>query len=183
MTAWPPLSGTVESYLEKYEAADIVNRTNGVTSVSNNLEVESPELTYYAYEFDPIWALTSAYDDADWQKDSMDKTDDKTASTGNTGESADKSGSVNIPHDNIDVSEMPDTIGDADAELIENIEDELFWSPFVDGDRVDITGSTAPSPSPARSKTTAHTVPPAKTPTKAVLISSRTSSPTKGLTA
>lgn len=94
------LSGTVDSFLERNEAADVASRTNGVIIVRNNLDVDYPELTYYSYSSDPLWSTPAYY-------------------------GYNKEGEPTWP-----------TV--SDAEIIEEIEDQFFWSPFVDGEGINI---------------------------------------------
>lgn len=94
------LDGTVDSYMEKFEAEDVANRTNGVLLVRNNLTVDYPDLTYYSYSYDPNWSMSPYYG-----------------------------------YNTLGETTWPEA---SDAEIIRDIEDEFFWSPFVDGDDIDI---------------------------------------------
>ncbi len=90
------LRGKVDSYYARAQAEDIAARTNGVTSIQNDLTV-AYTITPYTYylDWDPV-----EYDyDYDYET----------------------------------VSTRPD------REILDEIESELFWSPFVDSDDVTVT--------------------------------------------
>jgi len=91
------LSGDVDTYLEKLEAADVAERTNGVINVVNNLAVFDPTPLSY----DPYTYETYPYD-YDWY-----------------------------------TYEPTRTFTD-DEQIKEDIESQLFWSPFVDSDDVNV---------------------------------------------
>jgi len=95
------LTGTVDSFLEKAEAEDVADRTNGALVVKNKLKVDLPDLTYYSYTFDPLWS-TAPY------------------------HAYNNEGEMTYP-------------AVSDAEIVEDVEDELFWSPFVDSDDISVT--------------------------------------------
>ncbi len=92
------LSGTVDSYFEKWQADDVASKVNGVISVRNNLDVEdAAPLAYDPYVFEEYPYVTDWYD------------------------------------------YQPYATFESDAEIKANIEDELWWSPFVDSDEVTVT--------------------------------------------
>lgn len=55
------LTGTVDSFFEKSEAEDVAQKTNGVTEVVNNLDVQYPSLTFFDYHYDPDWDYEPSY--------------------------------------------------------------------------------------------------------------------------
>jgi osmotically-inducible protein OsmY len=92
------LSGTVDSYFEKWQADDVASKINGVVSVRNNVDVEyAGPLPYdpYVDEYYPY-----DYEWYDYEPYHTFKTD---------------------------------------AEIKDDIEDELWWSPYVDEDEVTVT--------------------------------------------
>jgi osmotically-inducible protein OsmY len=55
------LTGTVDSFLEKSEAEDVAQKSNGVVQVVNNLDVQYPSLTFFDYHYDPDWDYDPSY--------------------------------------------------------------------------------------------------------------------------
>lgn len=93
------LSGTVDSYFEKAEAADIAGQARGVVAVDNLLQVEDPDIGYY---FEPY--LYPYY-----------------------------------PYSSYWHTYVPPSSTSTDVEIEDSIESELFWSPFVDADQVQVS--------------------------------------------
>lgn len=92
------LTGSVDSYFEKWQAGDLASTVQGVTAVRNRLDVDYEPLTYE----------TSFYD---WDVIDTD----------------------------YDVSGAETVAAKGDWEIREDIQDELWWSPFVDSDEVSVT--------------------------------------------
>jgi osmotically-inducible protein OsmY len=91
------LSGTVDSYFEKWQADDIVSRVNGVVTVRNNLDVDFlGPLAYDPYVDEEYPYVYEWYD------------------------------------------YTPTYTFETDAEVKDHVERELWWSPFVDRDDVNI---------------------------------------------
>ncbi|MEB3887282.1 BON domain-containing protein [Lyngbya sp. CCY1209] len=88
------LSGTVDSYSEKWRAGDLATLTLGVTGAINNLQIEGQQLSYDRpfYDWD---ALENGGDYSPAEK--------------------------------------------ADAELKQDIADQMAWSPFIDRDDINIS--------------------------------------------
>lgn len=97
------LLGSVDSFFEKAQAADVAARVAGVTRVANNLTVDDSP-----YAFDPYVDDWNIYD-FEWYR------------------------------------HAPSYSYTSDTALEKAIEDEIFWSPFVDGDevRVDVVNGVA----------------------------------------
>ncbi len=94
------LSGNVDSYFEKGEADDIASRINGVTTVRNNLVVNTIDsvITYDPYIYETYY-----------------------------------------PYDYSWYDYQPYYTFTSDAEIEDDIKDELWWSPFVESDEVEVT--------------------------------------------
>lgn len=91
------LTGSVDSYFEKWQAGDLAARTRGVTSVRNRLNVDYEPLVY-DYTF------------YDWDVVETDR----------------------------DLGDVETLAVKSDWEIREDIRDELWWSPFVDADEVNV---------------------------------------------
>lgn len=89
------LSGTTDSYFEKYQADEVASTVNGVIDITNNITVNYDELVY-----EPMFM--------DWDV-------------------------IDYDYDFVVLETM------TDAELKTAVNEELLWSPFVDGDNVDVS--------------------------------------------
>jgi osmotically-inducible protein OsmY len=95
------LSGTVDTYFEKFQAGDAAAGVYGVVVVDNNLLVDDD---YDVFTYDP-------YVDDDWYIYDYDWY----------------------------VYPNAYTSAKTDWEIREDVQDELYWSPFVDSDKVTVT--------------------------------------------
>lgn len=88
------LTGTVDSYYEKWQAGDVALTAPGVVALTNQLQVEYEPLDYetWFYDWDPVETDYDLVYDVEMRK--------------------------------------------SDWEIREDIQSELFWSPFVDADEV-----------------------------------------------
>jgi osmotically-inducible protein OsmY len=93
------LYGKVDTIFEKYRAADVAARVNGVILVDDNLEVQHAASSYIYDPYVDSWYITDYYGD---QYRSI----------------------------------FPSKV---DWEIKKDIENQLFWSPFVDADQVTVT--------------------------------------------
>jgi osmotically-inducible protein OsmY len=96
---WTYLSGTVDSYYEKWFAEDVASRVSGVVDVKNNLRIEYDPAVGYSYY--PYNSYYSRYPYRYYQY----------------------------------------YLGSSDRAIKDDIEDELWWSPYVDADQVNVSVS------------------------------------------
>jgi osmotically-inducible protein OsmY len=103
------LRGTVDSEYEKTHAEDIASRIYGVTAVDNNLNVNFPGYTYYRWPYSPYYY---------------------------TPDGSYYSNRSRALNQTLPGSSWPYA---TDDEMKAAIEDQLFWSPFVDADEVKVS--------------------------------------------